>query len=126
MKNLNTEILQIRYDGLYHDLINGDNMDIIEFIVMQILGLSYDMVHGKCIVKDSRITRASKKDRTKHVDLIIGYGIHELILEMNNNYLGALIRNIVYGMTRIVTFYQRYRKGMRNKKKKVENKSKCN
>ena len=62
------DILQVKSDILFHDLINQDNMSIIEFIVMNILNLSYDEVHNKCMVVDSRITRAFKKDRIKYVD----------------------------------------------------------
>ena len=62
------EILQVKSDKLFHDLINQDNKNIIEWIVIKILNLSYDKVHGKCIVIDSRITRIFKKDRIKYVD----------------------------------------------------------
>ena len=95
-------------------------MDMIEWIVMTILDLPYKDVHGKCIVLDSEITRSSKNDRKKRVDLIIKFGIHEIILEMNNNFVGSIVRNIVYGMTRIVTFYQKYRKKMRKLNKRVD------
>ena len=103
------DILQVKSDILFHDLINQDNMSIIEFIVMNILNLSYDKVHNKCMIIDSRITRTFKKDRIKYVDLIIVYQEYEIILELNNNFLGNIIRNIVYGMTRIVTYYQKYK-----------------
>ncbi|MBQ8892432.1 MAG: hypothetical protein IJ068_06200 [Bacilli bacterium] len=109
------QIPQIRNDNLFHDLINQDNMSIIEWIVMIILGLSYEEVHGNCIVKNSRLTRTSKNDRNKYVDLIIGYLEYEIILELNNFFLGSLIRNIVYGMTRVVNFYQ---VNINNKEKK--------
>ena len=102
------ELLQVKSDILFHDLINQDNIKIIEWIVMQILNLSYDKVHGNCKVLDSRITRVFKKDRIKYVDIIIKYLEYEIILELNRNFTGNIIRNIIYGMTRIVTFYQKY------------------
>ena len=106
-------IYQIRNDNLFHDLINQDNMNVIEWIVMTILDLKYLDVHNKCVVKNSRLTRISKKDKNRYVDLIISYKEYEIILELNNWFLGSLIRNIVYGMTRIVNYYQIER----NKKK---------
>ena len=54
------QIPQIRNDNLFHDLINQDNMSIIEWIVMIILGLSYEEVHGNCIVKNSRLTKIGR------------------------------------------------------------------
>ena len=121
------EILQVKSDILFHDLINQDNINIIEWIVMNILNLSYDEVHNNCKVLDSRITRVFKKDRIKYVDLIIKYEEYEIILELNRNFTGNIIRNIIYGMTRIVSFYQKfksknkleYKKKYYNDKKKI-------
>jgi len=67
------KLLQVKSDILFHDLINQDNINIIEWIVINILNLSYDEVHNNCKVLDSRITRVFKKDRIKYVDLIIKY-----------------------------------------------------
>ena len=47
-------ILQIKNDLLFHDLINKENMDIIEWIVMQILNVTYPEVHSNCIVDNIR------------------------------------------------------------------------
>lgn len=62
------EILQIKYDNLYHDLINQDDINVIKWIVMTILNLSYEEVHKKCVVKNSEITKVSKSDRKKCVE----------------------------------------------------------
>ena len=75
------DILQVKSDKLFHDLINENEMDTI---VMKILKCEY----------------------SHYVDLIIVYQEYEIILELNNNFLGNIIRNIVYGMTRIVGFYK--------------------
>ena len=64
-------ILQVKSDILYHDLINQDNIKVVEWIVMQILNISYEEVKDKCIVKDSRTTRASNSDKIKYVDTMI-------------------------------------------------------
>ena len=104
------DILQVKSDILFHDLINQDNINIIEWIVINILNISYTEVHGNCRVIDSRITRISKKDRIKYVDTIIGFNEYEIILELNRSFYGNIIRNIIYGMTRIISFYQKDRK----------------
>lgn len=64
-------ILQVKSDILYHDLINQDNIKVVEWIVMQVLNISYEEVKGQCIVKDSRTTRASNSDKIKYVDTMI-------------------------------------------------------
>ena len=46
-----------------------DNIKVVEWIVAQILNISYEEVKGKCIVKDSRTTRASNSDKIKYVDI---------------------------------------------------------
>ena len=106
MKEL--ELISIKSDIMFHDLINKDNKNIIEWIVMKILNLDYKDVHNKCKLSDSRITRISKNDKVKHVDIIIEYEDYEIILELNRNFKGNIIRNLVYGMTRIVDCYKKY------------------
>ena len=44
------EILEVRSDRLFHDLFNEHEMNTIEWIVMQILGKSYEEIHGRVIV----------------------------------------------------------------------------
>ena len=48
--NSETEILQIRNDTIFHDVFNGEDMNTLEWIVMHILGCSYEEVHGKVTV----------------------------------------------------------------------------
>jgi len=100
-------ILQIKNDLLFHDLINKENIDIIEWIVMTILDLSYNEVHKNCRIDNIRLTRNNKKDRSKYVDLIIRYKDNIIIIELNNNFNGYSTRNIVFGMTEIVNHYSR-------------------
>ena len=102
------KLLQVKSDIVFHDLINKDNKNIIEWIVMKILNLDYKDVHNKCKLIDSRITRISNNDKVKHVDIIIEYEDYEIILELNRNFKGNIIRNLVYGMTRIVDCYKKY------------------
>ena len=112
---------------IFHDLINQDNISIVEWIVMCILKLDYNKVQGKCKVLDSRITRLTKKDRVKYVDLIIKYEEYEIILELNRNFEGNIIRNILFGMTRLISYYKKrkyknkkiYQRNYYKKEKKV-------
>ena len=53
---------------------------------MKILNLDYKDVHNKCKLSDSRITRISKNDKVKHVDIIIEYEDYEIILELNRRF----------------------------------------
>jgi len=87
-------ISPVKSDLLYHDLLNGDNMDMIEYIVMQILKVSYSDIHGKCRVSNSRLSRIDRNDRVKYSDLIISYMEYDIIIEMNNNFDGNFKRNI--------------------------------
>ena len=101
-------IKQIKSDLLYHDLLNQDNMDLIEFIVMQLLNKPYDIVHNNCSVTNSRLSRINAFDRVKYADLIISFQEYEIILELNQNFDGNLKRNILFALTRIVKFYSKY------------------
>ena len=40
------ELLEVRYDRLFHDLINEKEMKTVEWIVMQILKCKYEDIHG--------------------------------------------------------------------------------
>ena len=102
------KINQVRKDVLYHDLLNDSNMDIIEFIVMQILELPYKEVHGKCLVSNSRLSRIDINDRVKYSDLVVNYKEYDIIIELNNNFDGNLKRNILFALTRLVKLYGKY------------------
>ena len=80
------ELLQVKNDVLFHDLINEHEMDTIEWIVMQILECNYEDIHGKVEVKNIRLTRINRKERSKYVDLIVSYKNEKIILELNNNF----------------------------------------
>ena len=44
------DLLEVRYDRLFHDLFNENEMDTIEWSVMQILNANYEDIHGKVAV----------------------------------------------------------------------------
>ena len=99
-------ILPVKLDDMAHDLINADNMDIIEWIVMTIYDKTYDEVHGMCSMQNIRLTRTNPTDKNKYVDFLIKFKDNYLLLELNNHFSGSIVRNTVFGMAKIVAFYQ--------------------
>jgi len=104
--NNETEILQIRNDTIFHDVFNGEDMNTLEWMVMHILGCSYEEVHGKVTIGNIRLTRVSKKDKNKYLDLIVEYNDEKVILELNNNFHGVYTRNIIYAATVLINNYK--------------------
>ena len=49
-----TEILQIRTDTIFHDVFNQEDMNALEWVVMQILECNYEDIHGKVSVGNIR------------------------------------------------------------------------
>lgn len=90
------EIIPIKNDIIFHDVINADDMDTIEWIVMQILGCNYEEIHGKVTVQNIRLTRNRKRERSKYVDLKLEYNSEIIIIELNCNYSFDPIRNLQY------------------------------
>jgi len=101
-----TEILQIRTDRIFHDLYNKEDMNTLEWVVMKILGCSYDDIHGKVIVGNIRLTRLSKNDKTKYLDLIVEYKNEKIVIELNNNFEGIHTRNILYAANVLINNYK--------------------
>lgn len=99
------EVFQVRSDRLFHDLFNGHEMNTIEWTVMQILNKSYEEIHGRVTVGDSRLTNMSKNDKQKFVDLIVDFDDKRIIIELNNNYDGSFLRNTLYAMNIINNSY---------------------
>ena len=99
------EVFQVRSDRLFHDLFNGHEMNTIEWTVMQILNKSYEEIHGRVTVGDSRLTNMSRNDKQKFVDLIVDFDDKRIIIELNNNYDGSFLRNTLYAMNIINNSY---------------------
>lgn len=51
------DILQIRSDNLFHDLVNKENMDFVEFTVMQILDYNYEKINNKCLIFKNKLDK---------------------------------------------------------------------
>ena len=100
------ELLQVRSDVLFHDLINENEMDTIEWLTMQLLDCSYEEIKGKVKVNNCRLTRVKKNERNKYVDLIVSYHNEKIIIELNNHFTGVYVRNFLFGMNQLMNNYR--------------------
>jgi len=101
-----TELLQVKSDRLFHDLINENEMDTIEWIVMQILECPYEEIHGNVSVNNIRLTRVNKHERNKYVDLIVTYKNEKCIIELNNNFNSIYVRNFLFAANQLLNNYK--------------------
>ena len=99
------EILQVRSDTLFHDLFNENEIETLEWIVMQILGCNHEDIKGKVKVKNIRVPRTNKKERNNYLDLIVEYKNEKIILELNNNFKRNYTRNLMYAFNTILNNY---------------------
>ena len=102
---MQTEILQVRNDILFHDLFNEKDIKAVEWVASQILECDVKELKGKVSVKNVRLTRTNKKERTKYVDLIVEYEKQKIVIELNNNYEGIYTRNLNYAFNTLLNFY---------------------
>ena len=102
---MQTEILQVRSDILFHDLFNEKDIKVVEWVASQILECDVKELKGKVSVKNVRLTRTNKKERTKYVDLIVEYKNEKIVIELNNNYEGIYTRNLNYAFNTLLNFY---------------------
>ena len=100
-----TEIIQVKYDILFHDLFNEEDISTLEWAASQILECEPSELKGKVSVKNVRLTRTNPKERSKYVDLIIEYKNEKIILELNNNYSGIYTRNLFYAFNVLANYY---------------------
>lgn len=71
-------------------------MDTIEWTVMQILECSYEDIHGKVKVCNTKLERQNIKEKRKYVDLLVFYKGEHILIELNNNFNGYYLRNLLY------------------------------
>ena len=105
MENKKNEILQVRSDILFHDLFNENDMSLLEWTASQILECDVSKVKGKVRVFNIRLPRTNKKERSKYVDLIVEYENQKIIIELNNNYEGFYLRNVLYALNGLSNYY---------------------
>ena len=101
-----TELMQVKSDLLFHDLICQEDKRIIEWIIMHVLGCSYNDVHDKVKVGNVRLTRIDDKDRSKYIDLMLEYNNYKVVFELNNSFRGIYTRNNIYAGTVLINNYK--------------------
>ena len=105
MDNKKNEILQVRSDILFHDLFNENDMSLLEWTASQILECDVSKVKGKVKVVNIRLPRTNEKERSKYVDLVVEYENQKIIIELNNNYDGFYLRNVLYSLNGLSNYY---------------------
>ena len=98
-------LLQVKNDRLFHDLFNENDMDTLEWTVMQILECSYEEIHGNVNINNVRLVNTYQQERGKYVDLVVDYKGEKVIIEMNNNYVGNYMKNLLYAFNVISNYY---------------------
>lgn len=101
------ELLQVKYDDLFHELFNENEMQTLEWSVMKILDCSYEDIHGRVEVKNIRKPKVNDKEKNKYVDLIVNYKNETIILELNHNFRGNYTRNIMYAFNELLSTFGR-------------------
>ena len=105
MENKKNEILQVRSDILFHDLFNENDMSLLEWTASQILECDVSKVKGKVRVINIRLPRTNEKERSKYVDLVVEYENQKIIIELNNNYDGFYLRNVLHALNGLSNYY---------------------
>jgi len=107
MTEQKTELLQVKYDTLFHDLFNENEMQTLEWVVMQVLDCKYEDIKGRVEVKNIRKPKVSKNEKEKYVDLIVNYKEERLIFELNFNFKGNYTRNLMYALNELLGFFDK-------------------
>ena len=98
-------LLEVKSDRLFHDLFNENEMDTIEWAVMQILKADYEDIHGKVKVSNVRLTNTFQEATGKYVDLIVDYKGDKIIIQLNNNCNGNYMKDLLYAFNAIRYHY---------------------
>ena len=101
----NTEILQIRNDLIFKDLFNEKYMDTVEWAVSKILDCDIDKIKGKVRFQNFKLTKRHITETDKTVDLLVEYNKESILIELNNNYDGVYLRNLLYSFEVILSKY---------------------
>ena len=101
----NTEILQIRNDLIFKDLFNEKYMDTVEWAVSKILDCDIDKIKGKVRFQNFKLTKSHITETDKTVDLLVEYNKESILIELNNNYDGVYLRNLLYSFEVILSKY---------------------
>ena len=80
-------------------------MSLLEWTASQILECDVSEVKGKVSVLNIRLPRTNEKERIKYVDLVVIYKMQKIIIELNNNYQGFYLRNVLYALNTLSNYY---------------------
>ena len=105
------KLLLIKNDIVFKDMFNENQMDTLEWIVMKLLDAKYEDIHGKVVVKTSVLPHTYQQERDKTVDLLVDYNGNDILIELNNNFTGNYMRNLLYAFNIISNHYN---KGIKN------------
>ena len=104
-KKRNTEILQIRNDLIFSDLFNENNMLTVEWAVSKILNCDIEKIKNKVRFQNFKLAKRHISEKQKTVDLLVEYEKENILIELNNNYDGIYIRNLLYSFEVILNKY---------------------
>ena len=105
LNSLDTEIFEVRFDRLYAYLFNERQMKTLEWLMSKVLDIDIKEVIGKVIFHNTRTPLLTPKEKAKYLDVFLEYNDEKFLLELNNNFDGAYIRNIIYGFNVSVNNY---------------------
>lgn len=90
-------IMPIKNDELFYLLLKKD-MNILEFLVMHIMNYSYQRVHGKVEIENT-------KGKDEDNNLILKIENTTIIIYLNTNYDGNYMRNFLFACQREIDNY---------------------
>ena len=102
IKKNNNKLLAIKIDRVFKDMFNESQMDTLEWTVMQILNAKYEDIHGNVKVENACLVNTYPEERNKTVDLLVNYNGDKILIELNNNYCGNYMRNLLYAFNIIL------------------------
>ena len=105
IKTENNKLLEIRIDRVFKDMFNESQMDTLEWTVMQILNAKYEDIHNKVKVQNACLINTYREERNKTVDLLVDYNGDDILIELNNNYCGNYMRNLLYAFNIVLNHY---------------------
>ena len=109
------ELLEVRYDKYFHDIFNELNPHLVKWLIAHILEADVSQIKEKIRLKNIRLPNLIVSEKVKYCDLIFVVGKREIIVELNNNFIGSFIRNDIYAFSSIVGHYSIHEKGDKGK-----------
>ena len=105
IKEKENKLLLIKNDQVFKDMFNENQMDTLEWMVMKILNAKYEDIHGKVKVENACLVNTYPEERNKTVDLLVNYNGDKILIELNNNYCGNYMRNLLYAFNIVLNHY---------------------